>query len=106
MRNRVSNRDRFEIMSDVIETCLQEAKLTRVMYRSRLTYDQVRTYIDGLLRSELIEKVMIDGKPHYRATPRGRELHLLTKEVEQLLGAESVSPTYKRYSAMPYSEAV
>ena len=106
MRNRASNRDRFEIMSDIIETCLQEARLTRVMYRSRLTYDQVRSYVDGLLEAELLEKVLINGKTHYRATTRGRELHDLSKEVEQLLGADSLPPTYERYSTTPYSEAV
>jgi len=49
------NRDRTTIMADILAFCTRPAPKTRVMYKTNLTYKQLKTYLAFLTSVGLIE---------------------------------------------------
>lgn len=80
MRER-SNRDRVEIIRDILETCStrEGANTTHIIQKGNLTTDMARMYISHLIKKGVIEQV----KPrNYHTTIEGR---LFARHISEML---------------------
>jgi predicted transcriptional regulator len=77
-----ANRSRLDIIYQLtrerayqlLKICNDEqVSQTRLMYTARLSYFQLKKYVNTLLIKGLIEETFQDGERSYRCTPRGRQ---------------------------------
>lgn len=79
-------RGEVQILMDVLNTSLNGVKVTRLMYRTNLSYSTLRKYLSASLKQELISKVSSsDGSVMYYTTQKGRLLLDRLKEVKLAL---------------------
>jgi predicted transcriptional regulator len=64
------NRDRLDIVRDMLSVALAKAKKTKIMYMANLNFEQVEKYLKMLLEQELLEQ---DCYCFYLITRKGRE---------------------------------
>lgn len=85
---------------DIAMTMLKAAKLpiqkTQLMYKARLSYDQLQRYLDLMIENGLIENCRIEGKRHneilYKTTQKGLSF------IENLESAEKLWETQLKVS--------
>lgn len=66
-------RTKDEILTRVLETCLNDSNKTVIVYKSNLIFATVVPYLDSLLNNGFI--AMIEGPTRkYRTTAKGKEL--------------------------------
>jgi predicted transcriptional regulator len=49
------NREKLEIVRDILSAVLEETKKTRIMYKANLSYRVFEKYLNSLLESGLVE---------------------------------------------------
>lgn len=64
------NRDRLNIVRDMLAIASSKARKTRIMYQANMNHEQVEKYLKTLLEEGLLER---DGGPCYMITRKGRE---------------------------------
>jgi predicted transcriptional regulator len=86
----MKNRSRVEILYDIVSASKASAKKTHLMYKSNLSFKQLRLYLDFLLYRGLVEERMEDNEPEasrtYTATPKGLEFLTLFEDLQGFLG--------------------
>ena len=75
------SRGMIEIMANILETCLEGTKRTRIMYRANLTSRSIKSYLKVLIEQEMLEKSDL-----YRTTVKGRIYLEYFKGILILLG--------------------
>jgi len=68
--NKGKNRDKLEIVRDVLSAALGKEKKTRIMYQANLSYQLMEKYLTNLLETGLV--VCMDGTS-YMVTKKGKE---------------------------------
>ena len=59
---------------------------TRLMYTARLSYFQLKKYVNTLLIKGLIQETFQDGERSYRCTPQGRQFINAFRDVTWFFG--------------------
>lgn len=78
-------RNRFQILSTILETCMDGANKTRVVYQSNLNFRTVNPYLDQLVDRDLIQ--IVPEKPIlYKTTNKGAEMLRDFNKVYDALG--------------------
>lgn len=78
-------RNRIQIMSEILETCMNGANKTRVVYQSNLNFRTVNPYLDQLVDRDLIQ--IVPEKPIlYKTTNKGVEMLRDFNKVYDALG--------------------
>jgi predicted transcriptional regulator len=86
MSKKLRNRGWMEITVDILRLCEEGGKnKTAIMYGSKLSFAQMNRYFKELENEHLIEKVMRDGKPVYRATTKGKTLLAAYEELIRMI---------------------
>ncbi|BBD72189.1 hypothetical protein HS1genome_0578 [Sulfodiicoccus acidiphilus] len=67
------NRNKLEIMMDIMEACREGSRKTRIMYTANLSYELTKKYISEMEKMGLIIKREEDGEMFF-LTERGRNL--------------------------------
>ncbi len=62
-----------QIFSEILKICTKGATRTRIIYQANLNYNMVKSHIDNLIRSGLIDAVRDGPRTIYRTTPKGLE---------------------------------
>jgi predicted transcriptional regulator len=79
-------RGEVEIFIDILGTSLKGVKITRLMYRSNLSYSTLRKYLLAMSKQGLISRVCgDDGSVFYCATEKGKLVLDRLKEVKCVL---------------------
>ena len=76
-------RGRTEILDNILGAANGGATKTKTMYKSFLSYDQLKEYLSVLIETNLIEYV--DGIQNYRTTEKGLHYLIMHNELELLL---------------------
>jgi predicted transcriptional regulator len=85
MSERKNNRSKIQIMGDVLNLATAGIKMTHVMYRANLSYEQAHLYLGDLIEKRLvIQDVSRDGIV-YRTTERGREFLQYYQRIAEFL---------------------
>jgi len=75
-------RGQVQILMDVLNTSLNGVKVTRLMYKTNLSYATLRKYLSASLTQGLISKVDDgNGSVVYYTTPKGQLLLDRLKEI-------------------------
>jgi len=72
-------RSKYEIVHDILDTISPGTKLTHVMYKSNLSYEVTRKYLDKLIEKELI----MQKDNLYYLTEKGQMLLEILKQYKQ-----------------------
>lgn len=71
-------RDRHDIVTEILKTAIGGKIKTHIMYRAKLSYSQVNTYLSLLVEKGFLENALIGqgqkDKTVYRTTPKGMQL--------------------------------
>jgi predicted transcriptional regulator len=79
-------RGEVQILIDILGTSLKGVKITRLMYKSNLSYSTLRRYLLAMSKQGLIAKVCnVDGSVMYRSTEKGKLVLDRLKEVNCVL---------------------
>ena len=66
-------RSREEIVSEILDVCLNGANKTRIVYQANLNFRTVNPYLDLLIEKNLI-RVSQGQIPLYETTPQGIDM--------------------------------
>jgi predicted transcriptional regulator len=61
---------------------------TQVMYRANLSFTQLTDYLKFMLKNALLEKVSLNDREVYKATPKGIQFLQSYREITGLLRTE------------------
>jgi predicted transcriptional regulator len=79
-------RGEVQILTDILSTCLNGVKVTRLMYQANLSYSTLRKYLFTALDKGLISNARdSNGFVVYRTTEKGKQLLNKLKEVKSAL---------------------
>jgi predicted transcriptional regulator len=79
--NKGNNRDRIQIVADILYNTRHGAKKSHILYKCGLSSVQLDFYLPLTLSANLMEKIKgQDGKDIYRRTDKGQDL-LIAKEI-------------------------
>lgn len=84
-------RDRLFILAEIIETALDGAVKTNIMYKANLSFAQLNEYIKVLLDLRCLEIIENDGRTIYKTTPKGLVFLQSYREIQDLLRKAQVS---------------
>ena len=88
----MKNRSRTEIVSNILEAANGGVTKTKIMYKSFLSYNQLREYLSILIENNLIE--YLDGTQTYKTTEKGLNLLKMHNEMAELLKVTAVKNDY------------
>ena len=76
-------RSRTEIVSNILEAANGGVTKTKIMYKSFLSYNQLREYLSVLIENNLLE--YLEGTQTYKTTEKGLNLLKMHNEMAELL---------------------
>ena len=79
----MGNRNRTEIVSNILEAANGGISKTKIMYKAYLSYNQLREYLSILIENNLIE--YLDGDNKFKTTEKGLNLLKMHNEMAELL---------------------
>ncbi len=66
-------RSNIAIAMEIINTCINGASKTKIVYQANLNFSTVCPYLDNLISKGLIEEFIKDSRVIYKITPKGLE---------------------------------
>jgi predicted transcriptional regulator len=85
-------RDKIIIMAEIINLAKKGISKTHIMFKANLSFSQLNQYLEFLTNANLLEKITINGKTIYRATPKGIDFYQSEQQVIALLQKEDYEP--------------
>lgn len=80
------NRDKFNLYSAILEASRKRsASMTELMYRSMTSNDQIKAYLDHLLRAGLLGYDDNDSRARYRITGKGEDFLTCHAEITAMV---------------------
>jgi predicted transcriptional regulator len=92
-------RDKLYIIAEILETAKDGVLKTQIMYGANLSFTQLNDYLSFMLKSELLEKVLLNNREVYRATEKGMNFLQRYREITELLKTEGEN--YKNNVKIP-----
>lgn len=84
------NRQRDEVMRDVLQTAMGEGEgISKIMFSACLSHSQATAYLSQMVEDGLIVNDVQRGKRHYRTTPKGVEYLAALNNMCELLQLET-----------------
>ncbi len=81
----MKNRSKYEVMAAILSKLGKEESKTRIMYKSMLSNEQCKTYIQNLIEKELIQEVINNNKALYKITEKGIRFLACHNKIRELL---------------------
>ncbi len=66
-------RSNITIAMDILNTCINGASKTKIVYQANLNFSTVCPYLNNLINKGLIEEFIKDSRIMYKITPKGLE---------------------------------
>lgn len=68
-------RTRLEVIRDILEILNRgnQTKITHLIYKSNLSNNSIKPYLEELLQGQLIAEIKEDDKKYFTITQKGRE---------------------------------
>ena len=83
-------RDRHDIVTEILKTAREGKIKTHIMYKAKLSYSQINTYLQLLVEKGFLENNTVVKKKQtitlYKTTPKGVHLIENIEVVNDLLG--------------------
>jgi len=78
-------RDRFSIVSEILEIAKEGTLKTQIMYKANLSFTQLNDYLEFMLETTLLTKFPTRGKTRYAATEKGLDFLQRYCELTEIL---------------------
>jgi predicted transcriptional regulator len=89
-RNGMRNRQKDEIMRDILYSAQGGAGITKIMFHAYLTHSQAKEYTQSLMKTGLLEQDLEAGSlRQFRTTPRGVEYLGAVERMSDMLAIET-----------------
>lgn len=90
-QTRFKNRNRMEIVSNILDIARNGALKTHLMYKANLSYMVVTQYLSFLIRAGLIEEIFTDDGPTrlYKTSPKGFRYLEVYQDLQTIAGLQS-----------------
>ena len=85
-------RDKLCIIAEILEIAKGGTLKTQIMYKANLSFAQLNQYLKFMLKIELIQKIVDQGKEFYVATDKGIDFLQRQCELAELLKTEEEKP--------------
>jgi predicted transcriptional regulator len=95
-----NNREKIQIMGDVVALATSGIKKTHIMLKANLSYKQMGLYLEELISKRLISQDVFPGGVVYRTTEKGREFLLYYTDLVEFLEEEKQGLELE--SSLPY----
>lgn len=82
-------RDRLSIIAEILEIAKEGTLKTQIMYRANLSFAQLNEYLKFMLKIQLLNKFVDNGKDIYAATHKGLDFFQRHSELTGLLVEET-----------------
>jgi predicted transcriptional regulator len=82
-------RDKLFIIAEILEIAKERTLKTQIMYKANLSFTQLNEYLKFMLKINLLEKFVDNGKEIYRATSKGLDFLQRHREISELLKTEN-----------------
>ncbi len=83
-------RDRHDIVTEILKTAREGKIKTHIMYKAKLSYSQINTYLQLLVEKGFLENNTVARKRQtitlYKTTPKGVHFIENIEAVNQMLG--------------------
>ena len=83
------NRQKDEIMRDVLYSAQGGAGITKIMFHAYLTHSQAKEYIQMLMQNRLLGYDAESSVRQYRTTPKGIEYLAAVERMADMLAIET-----------------
>ena len=84
------NRQKDEIMRDILYSAQGGAGITNIMFHAYLTHSQTKEYTQALIKSGLLElDINASSLRHFRTTPTGVEYLEAAERMSDMLAIET-----------------
>jgi predicted transcriptional regulator len=81
-------RSRTEIVGNILDSANGGASKTKIMYKSYLSYNQLKEYLTILIENSLIE--YLDGTRTFKTTEKGLNYLKMHNEIGELLQTTTI----------------
>jgi predicted transcriptional regulator len=90
-QTKFKNRNRMEIVSNILDIARNGALKTHLMYKANLSYMVVTQYLNFLMKTGLIEEILADDGPTrlYKTSSKGFKYLEVYQDLQQIAGLES-----------------
>jgi predicted transcriptional regulator len=78
-------RDKLYVIAEVLEIARDGILKTQIMYRANLSYTQLNDYVNFMVKTDLLNKIVQDGKELYKMTEKGLDFLQRYREITELL---------------------
>lgn len=78
-------RDKLYVIAEILEMANEGIQKTQIMYRANLSFTQVNDYLRLMLRTNILKKIVADGKEIYKTTDKGLKFLQRYREITQLI---------------------
>jgi predicted transcriptional regulator len=85
MNTTSKRRDKFSIVSEILEIAKEGTLKTQIMYKANLSFTQLNDYLKFMLTTTLLEKFSARGKTMYAATEKGLDFLQRYCELTEML---------------------
>lgn len=79
----MNNRSRTEIASQILEAAINGSTKTKIMYKSFLSYEQLKDYLQTLIENRLIE--CNQAEQIYTTTNKGHKFMKIYRQMNDLV---------------------
>ena len=84
------NRQKDEIMRDVLYSSQGGAGITKIMFHAYLTHNQAKEYTQMLMKNNMLEQDVESGSlRQFRTTPKGMEYLAVAENISDMLSIET-----------------
>jgi len=104
VRRRKRERDRIAIVAEILEMARDGVLKSNVMWRAGLSYLMLNEYLELMMNTKLLDKVLLNNKVVFKTTDRGMKFLYHSHEIMELLVTEDDKrKPYRRIQLLPNS---
>lgn len=83
-----ARRSKDRIIFEILKICTNGENITKIVYQTNTNFTTIKSYLDMLIKNDLIECIGTTSPRSYKSTPKGIEmmnrLGSLQKELQEL----------------------
>ena len=95
------NRQKDEILRDILTVCNGGSPVTKVMFHAYLTHSQTKEYLHHLIENGLVQRDPIEKKFH--TTPKGMEYLAMISKMSELFRVATKRTAPKDQLVSPFT---
>ena len=81
----MKNRSRYEVIAAILKAVARGETRTKIMYMAMLGNAQCKSYLDSLIKSDIVQQVKNGDKIVYEVTPKGVRFLSYYNQMKELL---------------------